>query len=72
MSERQRRPDPEVGLCARCRHAATQQSARGSVFWRCRRADTDPRLLRYPPLPVERCHGFEPVDGASKQLDSAE
>jgi hypothetical protein len=49
-----------VGLCARCAHAAVQRSARGSEFWRCRGADTDPALKRYPPLPVRACHGYEP------------
>jgi hypothetical protein len=52
------RPDP--GLCARCTHARVQRSARGSAFWRCLRADTDPAFRRYPPLPVLRCPGFEP------------
>jgi hypothetical protein len=51
--------DPDVGLCAACAHAATQRSARGSVFWRCLAAERDPRLRRYPPLPVSRCHAFE-------------
>jgi hypothetical protein len=49
-----------VGLCASCRFAALQRSARGSRFWRCRRADSDPAFLRYPPLPVLHCAGFEP------------
>jgi hypothetical protein len=49
----------EVGLCADCRFAAVQQTRRGATFWRCRRADEDPRFLRYPPLPVTRCVGFE-------------
>jgi len=49
-----------VGLCSRCVHASVQRSARGSEFWRCRRADEDPRLRRYPPLPVRACHAFEP------------
>ena len=50
--------DP-VGLCACCRHARVQQNARGSTFWRCLRADTDPRFARYPRLPVRECVGFE-------------
>ena len=50
----------EVGLCAGCKHAATQPGAH-QVFWRCRRADLDPDYRRYPPLPVIRCEGFEPV-----------
>ena len=53
------RPDPAVGLCAECGHAATQRSARGSLFWRCLAADHDPSLRRYPPLPVTRCHAFD-------------
>jgi hypothetical protein len=48
-----------VGLCADCRHAAVQRNARGSSFWRCRRAEDDPRFLRYPRLPVRECPGFE-------------
>jgi hypothetical protein len=50
---------PDPGLCARCAHARVQRSARGSRFWRCRRADLDPAFRRYPPLPVLRCPGFE-------------
>jgi len=50
-----------VGLCATCRHAATQESAKGSVFWRCLRADTDPAYPRYPPTPVRLCPGHEAV-----------
>ncbi len=49
----------DAGLCARCRHAMAQENRRGSTFWRCRRAETDPRFRRYPPLPVTRCDGFE-------------
>lgn len=52
---------PEVGLCARCFHAACQRNERGSEFWRCRAAEEDPRLLRYPPLPVQRCFAFRPL-----------
>jgi len=53
-----RAPDT-VGLCRRCRHAAVQRNARGSEFWRCRQADRDPALRRYPPLPVLACHAYE-------------
>jgi len=56
-------PGPEVdrlvGLCARCRHARVQTTARGSAFWRCLRAETDARFVRYPPLPVRDCPGYE-------------
>ncbi|HJQ84867.1 MAG TPA: hypothetical protein VKA21_12370 [Candidatus Binatia bacterium] len=48
-----------VGLCASCRHARVQSTARGSRFWRCKRAETDARFPRYPPLPVRACPGWE-------------
>jgi glycine cleavage system transcriptional repressor len=51
-------PEAAVGLCARCRHARVQASRRGSVFWRCGRADREPAFARYPPLPVRACPGF--------------
>jgi hypothetical protein len=51
--------DPAVGLCSGCRHAARQESERGSVFWRCLRAEGNADFQRYPPLPVARCPGYE-------------
>lgn len=48
-----------VGLCAQCRHARRVDSAKGSTFWMCGRAATDPRYAKYPPLPVVRCPGHE-------------
>ncbi len=51
--------DAGVGLCARCAHSSRQESARGSAFWRCLRADQDPAYRRYPPLPVQSCAGYE-------------
>ena len=50
----------EIGLCAECEHRRTQTTRRGSRFYRCARADRDPRFLRYPPIPVSRCPGYEP------------
>src|SRR5882724_7257196 len=47
-----------AGLCATCVHREIKASAR-SVFLRCRLADVDPRFLRYPPLPVWACPGWE-------------
>ena len=55
-------PDDAVGLCADCRHARVQRSGRGSVFWRCLRAEADPRFARYPRLPVTDCPGYERRD----------
>jgi len=51
--------DAAAGLCATCRHARVQETARGSRFWRCLRAETDERFDRYPRLPVRECPGYE-------------
>ena len=49
----------EVGLCARCKHARTIRSDRGSVFYLCRRSSTDPSYPQYPRLPLLSCRGYE-------------
>ena len=49
----------DAGLCQTCVHARLQRTARGSEFWRCLRADADPRFPRYPRLPVLACPGYE-------------
>ena len=36
-------------------------SRRGSTFFRCTRAEVDARFVRYPPLPVRSCPGYEPA-----------
>lgn len=61
--------EAQPGLCARCAYAQVQQSARGSSFWRCLRADHDPAYRRYPPLPVTRCAGFEEGAPPSRERD---
>ena len=48
-----------VGLCLSCRWVRTVTNRRGSTFYRCGRADTDPHVPRYPPLPVLQCPGYE-------------
>ena len=50
-----------AGLCAVCRHARRIRSNKGSVFFLCGLAATDPRFPKYPRLPVLSCDGFEPV-----------
>jgi hypothetical protein len=50
-----------VGLCFTCRWKHDVTNRRGSTFYRCLRADTDPRFVRYPPLPVLSCAGYEPL-----------
>jgi len=50
-----------AGLCADCRHARAIETRRGSRFVLCERAATDSHFARYPPLPVLRCPGHEPI-----------
>ncbi len=50
-----------AGLCADCRWARRVPSARGSVFFLCRRAETDPAYPRYPRLPRLSCPGYDGV-----------
>ncbi len=54
-----RAPDPAVGLCTGCVHAARVESARGSVFWRCGLSATDDAFAKYPRLPVLHCSGYQ-------------
>jgi hypothetical protein len=49
----------KIGLCADCQFARAMNSAKGSEFWRCGRADEDEGFLKYPPLPVRVCEGFQ-------------
>ncbi len=53
--------DP-IGLCATCRHARVVHSSRGSTFYLCQLAESDPRFDKYPRLPVPRCAGYEPAE----------
>jgi hypothetical protein len=53
--------DP-IGLCATCRHMRVVENTRGSTFYRCRRAETDPHFAKYPRLPVLRCAGYESIE----------
>jgi uncharacterized protein YciI len=48
-----------VGLCITCRWKRATVNRRGSVFFRCARAEEDARFVRYPPLPVRSCPGYE-------------
>jgi hypothetical protein len=51
---------PHPGLCATCHYMERTETRRGSVFYRCLRAQTDLSFARYPPLPVWQCHGYQP------------
>jgi len=46
------------GLCASCVHGEIIRSSRGSMFYRCKLSDTDPRFAKYPRLPVIECAGW--------------
>lgn len=48
-----------AGLCAQCRHARLLRSDRGSVFYQCARAESEPQYARYPRLPMLACKGYE-------------
>jgi predicted CoA-binding protein len=50
-------PDP-VGLCRDCRHAR-EVPTRDTVYWLCRRSETDPSFAKYPRLPIRACRGFQ-------------
>lgn len=51
--------DHPEGLCDRCAHHRIIRSGRGSAFLMCGRAKDDRRYMKYPPLPVFRCEGFD-------------
>jgi len=60
--------EPEVGLCASCRWVRIVKNRRGSSFYRCLRADDDSRFVRYPPLPMLACPGYEPLDSRGDDM----
>lgn len=55
-------PAVQPGLCGICRHVSRNDTRRGTVYFRCTRAQWDARLVRYPRLPVVACAGFEPME----------
>jgi hypothetical protein len=60
--ERNARPPPPRGmlrsLCVECSHVKIVTSEKGSTFYLCQLARTDPRFPKYPPQPVVACSGF--------------
>ena len=48
-----------AGLCADCRNMRRVESDRGSIFYMCDLAASDPRFAKYPRLPVIECSGYE-------------
>jgi hypothetical protein len=51
-------PEERVGLCARCKHVKPIRNDRGSLFYQCSRALTDPTYARYRVLPKLESPGF--------------
>jgi hypothetical protein len=49
-----------AGLCDHCEHRRRVVTDRGSEFLLCAAASEDPRLPRYPRLPILSCPGFRP------------
>ena len=49
-----------AGLCGACSQGRPIRSGKGSTFFLCERSRDDPRYVRYPPLPMLACAGFEP------------
>lgn len=54
--------DLKAGLCDHCRYQKVIRNTRGSSFSMCERSKTDDRFLKYPPIPVAACPGFERRD----------
>ena len=54
-----------VGLCATCAHCRIVKGAR-STFYMCTLSFTDDRFLRYPPLPVRECIGYQTLASADR------
>jgi hypothetical protein len=54
--------EARAGLCATCVHAEIVSSSKGSTFYRCLLAETDPRFRKYPALPVLTCSGYARAD----------
>ncbi len=53
------RPATDIGLCIECVHSRVVPHPRGGVgYWRCAKADDDPRYAKFPRLPVRECDGF--------------
>ena len=49
-----------VGLCINCKFVKQVDNRRGSSFFLCKKAETNPSFSKYPVLPVYQCSGFEP------------
>ncbi len=68
MGGEHQQPDP--GLCAQCAFVHRNETRKGTVYWRCTRALTDPRYPKYPRLPVLSCPGFVMTDAGPADQDA--
>jgi hypothetical protein len=55
--------ESDAGLCGQCRYVKVIWSQKGSVFYLCRKSETDGRFEKYPRLPVRVCGGYEREEG---------
>jgi hypothetical protein len=60
------------GLCLDCEHSAVMRSDRGSMFYRCQLAASDPRFPKYPRLPVITCSGYAPAESGPSSAEGQE
>lgn len=60
------------GICATCLHVTIIRSDRGTIFYRCRLSDHDPKFSRYPRLPVRICKGWKENCERAIDLDRVE
>lgn len=59
-----------LSLCEQCGWVRVIRTPKGSRFLLCRRAEQDPRFPKYPPQPLARCFGFQPLEGPGSQPSS--
>lgn len=50
-----------AGLCAACAHAKVLKTKSGADIYLCEAAASDPRLSKFPPLPVRACPAHAPA-----------
>ena len=62
----------DPGLCGSCGHARVVGNRRGSRFWLCGLAKSDPRFRRYPAIPVLACPGYRPADPDDDESDQGD
>lgn len=48
-----------AGLCGFCVHHRAVGNRKGSTFYMCLRSKSDDGFVKYPPLPVLTCRGYE-------------